>query len=211
MRARGGDGVGEVVREGIPALAPAAHVNPGLRELVREERPGVEVGVARVRYALARPGEPGARRDGVCGRADGEELEDEVLAVGVPARGDEAGLWPPAVREQHGVAREHPAEVNALVDQRGESDDLRVFAEILPRREHAREQERRVNRGVFARPAPLARLLVHPVKEPAVLLRGALREEVKGREHAPPRVVARNPAARRADAKSREAEAGGGA
>src|SRR5205814_4917353 len=48
-------------------------------------------------------------------------------------------------------------------------------------------------------------------EEPAVLPRGALREEAEGGEHARPRLRARDPAARRAYAEGREAEARGGA
>jgi hypothetical protein len=90
-------------------------------------------------------------------------LEYEMLAVRVPTRRDEARLWTPAVREEYGVAGEHPREVDALVDDGREAYYLSVFAEELARGQHAREQQRRVDGGCLAVPTALARRRVHPV------------------------------------------------
>ena len=79
---------------------------------------------------------------------------------------------------------EHPSEVNALVNPRGEAHDLRVAAERTgaavstpPRRAPCR----------WTRPhsPPLPRAHVHPVVEPAVIVVRAVGEEAEGRAHAP--------------------------
>src|SRR5437868_5824711 len=130
-----------------------------------------------------------------------------MLAVVVPTRFEKPGLGPPTVREQGGLTRKHPREINALVNLRGEAHDLSVVSKTLARGQHAREQQRRVNRRDFALPTPRARLLIDPVIEPAVRLERALGEEVERRTHTLACFGALQPTALRGDAQGRQPEA----
>ena len=46
--------------------------------------------------------------------------------------------------EQQGVTREHPAEINALIDRRRQPLDHGVLLIIATRRQHAAEQQGRI-------------------------------------------------------------------
>ena len=115
-----GDGVGEVVGEGV---ALAGKIEPRMGELVDEEGiSAADVGVWAEGHAGAREGVPGVGRHGMGRRADGEKVEHHQLGVVVPASRDEADLGPPA----HGeglAAVEHPGPVDAVVELRGEVGD----------------------------------------------------------------------------------------
>src|SRR5205085_143023 len=133
-----------------------------------------------------------------------------MLAVVVPTRFEKACLGPPTVREQSGMTRKHPREINALVNLCGETHDLPVVTKTLARGQHTREQQRRVNRRDFALPTPLARLLIDPMIEPAMRLERALGEETERRTHTRACFSASKPTISGRDANGRQPETCGG-
>ena len=94
----------------------------------------------------------------------------------VPASSEKPRLRFPPMREDQRIAGEHPREINAAVDRIGEPHDLGIEVETSTDRQHAAEQQRRVDRRKLAPPLAYAGAQIDEVKEPAVLLRHPLRE-----------------------------------
>ena len=119
-------------------------------------------------------------------RAQAEHVQEQPLVVALPAVREEAGLRPPAVRERR-AAVPGPVPVGPAVERVGQAADLglvgRVVVEIGGGGEHAREQERRVDRGQLALPDAAAGLDVEEVVEEALVPGGVrlrpLREVVQ--------------------------------
>ena len=86
----------------------------------------------------------------------------------IPARGDEAGLRPPTHGEGF-TAVEHPGEVDAIVELRGEGGDLRVV-EVGPGGEDTAEKNGCVDRGHFYVDEGFAGLYVVEVVEEAMFV-----------------------------------------
>src|SRR5258708_36087339 len=124
-------------------------------------------------------------------------------------------LWRPVHGEKRGVAVLHPVEITALEDLRCQAVDLRILLEILTRRESAAHQKRGVDRGkltllftILQHACSLTGLDVHPMKEPAVLLRGVVGEETQRIADARAGFVLLHPPALGADTQGRKPEAG---
>src|ERR1051325_7759646 len=109
------------------------------------------------------------------------------------------------------MAREHPGEIDALVDKLCEANDLPLRVKILAGGQDSAEQERCIDGRNLALPSTFARLLIHQVIKPAVFLMGPRGEKAQGRADTLARVLRIYPAALGGDAKGREAEARGGA
>jgi len=78
-------------------------------------------------------------------RADGEQEQAQLLAVSVPAMFDESSVGIPTVREQRRMTVEYPSKIDPLVNYSGEAHDLTVMTKVTARRQHAVQQERRVD------------------------------------------------------------------
>src|SRR5664279_6455088 len=98
-------------------VADAAKIDPDMRELVDEERPGVEIvdAVDRLPLVGAAPRGVGVGTDRMRRRAERQQIEDERLVVAFPAEGEKAGfrLGPPAVAKSL-PALEHPVPLDAF-------------------------------------------------------------------------------------------------
>src|SRR6185436_13117909 len=101
---------------------------------------------------------------------------------------------------------EHPAKIDALVNLGGERSDLPVVAKILPGGQYSCEQQRRINRGDFALPAPFARLRIQPMIKPATLMEGPVRKKSQRVARARARGTAVDPTAFDREAKRRQTE-----
>src|SRR6266480_581248 len=102
--AGGSNGVGKIVDPRPKILHgrslggyTVAEVHPGLRILLDEERAAANITIFAHRYDRKLPRIPSRGSNRVCGRADGEQIKDHVLAVRVPAVGQETTLRRPAV------------------------------------------------------------------------------------------------------------------
>jgi len=208
--AGGEDGVGEVISEGV---ALVAEVEPGVAVLVDEERSAVaDVVEAGVISVGAVEHVPRGGRDGVGGRADGEEVEHHELGVGDPVVGEEAGLGLPAHAESAG-ASEHPSEVDAVVEGGGEFADLRLDAgagEVGASGERTAEQHGGVDGGEFAVADARAGDAVIEVVEEAVDVGELVDVVVERGEDSLADVCRGEIAVEVCDAERGEAEAGGG-
>ena len=205
--AGGGDGVGEVV--GV-AVALVAEVVPGVAVLVGEE--GVvaaDVGEAVVGDGLALPGIPAGGRDGVGGRADGQQVDHHELAEVAPACAKKTILGMPAHGEG-GSTVEHPGPVDAVVDEGGELVDLGVVVKVRAGGENAAEEQRGVDGGDFYVLCADAGVDVVEVVEEAVDAGQGVRVEVQRAADLLDDFGARLVAAVVGDAESGEAEAGAG-
>lgn len=100
------------------------------------------------------------------------------------------------------MAVEHPAEVNAVVNPVREANDFRIAGEALLYSENTAEQQRRVDRGDLAVPAPVACFCVEPVVEPAALMKGSRIEKAQRDASAFDRLAAWNPIPISGDAES---------
>lgn len=132
-----------------------------------------------------------------------------MLAVAVPATAKKTALRLPSVAQQSGVPIEHPAKIDAVVDLIGEPRDLSIL-EILARGQHSAEQQRSIDRRDLGVPYTLARVGIHEVIEPALLLERVVREVVECIQHALPEPLAIHPASVRGDAERRQPKSGGG-
>ena len=107
-------------------------------------------------------------------RAQAEQIEQQPLVVALVAIREEAGLRPPAVRERR-AAVSRPVPVGPAVERVGQAADLglvgRVAIEVGGGGEHAREQERRIDRGQLALPDAAAGFDVEEVIEEALVSR----------------------------------------
>lgn len=142
MRQRGRDGILKVVDAVAAIFTTIAIVDPGVRVLVHKQRHADrrEVAVAFVTIAIAPQRVPRSRGDRMRRRSDREHVENRVFAVRVPTWFQKTGFRFPAVREQQRVTVEHPAEVDAFVDLRGEANDLCVGREALSNGQNPGEQ-----------------------------------------------------------------------
>ena len=86
------------------------------------------------------PGVPGVRENGVRARTDSEHIQNHELAVCVPAEGQEASLWRPAMRKVGLTAMHHPRKVDTIIDGRGQLNDLRIAREVLARSQNPSQQ-----------------------------------------------------------------------
>src|SRR5579885_385190 len=172
--AGGGNGVGEVV--GVQ-VALIAIVTPGVRVLVNKERSkSADVVDTAELHQRALERIPGLCRNGMRGRADGQQIHGHQLGVDVPAVLEEAEVWQPA----HGkrcAAVEHPWPVNAAVEGGGQRFDARIALKILPAGEHAAEKQSGVNGGKLAAKHTLAAFHVNKVVEKAVLVRALFEQK----------------------------------
>ena len=169
----------EVVAAVLPheRVAEVAEVDPEMRELVREQRPGVEhlaavdllplVGRAVSGVALGR------QREGR--RAEAEQVQQQPLVVAGPAVRDEAGLRSPAVGDRR-AAVQRPLPVGPAVELVGQAADLGLLlgvrVEVGGAGEHPGEQEGRVDRGELALPDPASALHVQEVVVEALVAGG---------------------------------------
>src|SRR5579864_169673 len=123
------------------------------------------------------PGVPGVRGDRVRARTDSEHVQNHELAVRVPAEGQEAPLWRPAMRKVRLTAMHHPRKVDTIIDGRGQLNDLRIAREVLARSQNPSQQYRRVDGRDLAAPAALACCRIHVVVKPAVFVWSAIGEK----------------------------------
>ena len=111
------------------------------------------------------------------------------------------------MRQEQRITRKHPRKIDASIDCLGERGNFRVSGEALAHGQHAREQERRVDRGQLARPLTGAGPQVDEVIEPATLLIDPRREESKGGASSVDGCGPRHPAAFRGNAQTAQPEA----
>src|SRR6185369_7936701 len=162
-------------------VADAAEIDPDVRELMDEERSGVEVAdaVDLLPFVGAAPRVVAARRDGVRRRSERENVEQERFVVALPAIRQEArvALRSPAVAERLAVL-EQPIPLDPLVELFRESANLRLFGsiavEVLRRGERAGDEDRRVDARQLAAPGALAALHVQEVVVEAAIAGGGL-------------------------------------
>ena len=173
-----------------------------------EQRIGTaDVGVVLEGHHRTRPRTPGLHRNGMRGGGNAEQVQDHQFAVVIPAPRQETGFGLPSLRQLAARAGEHPGEVDASVDRIGRPDDRGIRFEASPHREHAGEEQRRVDRRQLALPRARAGAHVHEMVEPAVLLRTSPGEERQRRPYARENLRSRDPAAFGRDAHARQAEA----
>ncbi len=154
MRVRRAPAVLEVVD---PLLAhvlvlDAAEVDPDVRVLVTEhraERQELLAAELAPRALVGRqPFFPRFRLDRVRRRAEREDVDEHRLVVAAPVEAQEAGLGPPAVRDDRRAVL-CPGPLDAAVDQLGQVADLllgaRVAIEVRLRGQHAAEQQRGID------------------------------------------------------------------
>ena len=127
------------------AIATIPEIDPGLRILMREQRAAADELVVSVLIEGALPGVPGFRRNGMSGRADGQNIEQAQFAISVPLVLNEAFSVTLAVREQHRIAIQHPLEIHAAVDFARELGNLGIVGKILPGRENAGQKKRGIH------------------------------------------------------------------
>src|ERR1041384_69522 len=84
------------------------------------------------------------------------------------------------MRQKQLVAIEHPTKVNAPVDAIAKIHDLPIVAKALSHSEHTRKQQRSIDRRNFAIPTSRTALRIHPVIEPAALLKSARVKKTQG-------------------------------
>ncbi len=207
VRARRGHRVREPVHPAGPALAAPPEIHPGMRVLVHEQRIRMaDVSEASERHGRTRPRRPRLGGDGVAGRPDGQQVENHQLAVARPPRVEESRLRPPAVRQQGGVAGQHPPEIHPAVDRVRVADDVRIRVEAAADGQHAGEEQRGVDGGKLALPLAGPAAEVDEVEEPAAFVRHPLGEEAQRRTRAPHGLRAGQPAALGGDAQPAQAE-----
>ena len=141
MGERGGNGVLKVVDAIAAVLASIAIVDPGVRVLMHEQRNADrgEVSVAVIAITIAPQRVPRRRWNRMSWRSDREYVENRVFAVSVPTRFEKTGLGFPAVRQEQGIAVEHPAKVDTVVDVCCKPNDLGVGSEALAHGENTCE------------------------------------------------------------------------
>jgi hypothetical protein len=114
------------------------------------------------------------------------------------------------VGEEGGASIEHPLEIDAFIDARGEGANFGVGVEILAGGEDAAEQEGGIDAGEFAFPGALSGSGVEEVEEPAVvILDGGIEGAERGAD-AGGGIAGGDPFAFGGDAEAGEGEAGGG-
>src|ERR1043166_5850110 len=117
------------------------------------------------------------------GRSDPEHIQNEKLAIGIPAIGKEASFRRPAVRKVPLAAVHHPWKIDSIINARCQIDDFRVVLEVLACRQHSSQEQSRINGGDFAMPGPLACDGIHVMVKPAVLLGRSGGEKTQRSEH----------------------------
>src|SRR5688572_19044430 len=88
----------------------------------------------------------------------------------VPRTLDKTCLRPPTHRQDQRVAGQHPRKIDALINQRCETHDLRILTKALSCGKHAAKQQRRIDRRDLALPSSFAGFPVYEVVEPATLM-----------------------------------------
>lgn len=206
----GGQRVREVVHVRGALLAAPPEVDEGVRVLMDEQGTVTgQVAPAAVLHEVAPEAPPDGWADGMGWRADRQQRQQRVLAVGVPAMSDEAALGAPAVAQQARPAAQHPAEVHRGVERVRPAGDLRVVGKAAACGQHAAQRQRRVDARDLAVPHARTRARIHPVVEEALHPRRTLVQEAQRQAGAGARLVAGQEAALRGHAQTRQVEAAG--
>lgn len=143
-------------------------------------------------------------------RSYGEQVKNRVFAESVPARFKKSCFRFPAMREQGRMTVEHPPEISALVDCGCQAHDFLIMGELLTRRQHARQKQRRVYGRHFTLPTSGAALGIQPMVKPAMILLSTISKEPERGPHPLFGLIVGNPFPFGSYAKRRQAKSGRG-
>src|SRR5581483_1107951 len=99
MSISSGYGVLKIINLEWRSIAKARQAKPSLGVLMREERAAANISIARKLDCFATESIPALHGNGMGRRANGQDVEDSILAVVVPFAAKKAGLGIPAFSE----------------------------------------------------------------------------------------------------------------
>ncbi len=131
----------EVIHVGRIAVLLVAEIDPGVGELMREQRPSADEDPLVVVDFGPQPGIPAIGGYGMARRSDCEQIKNGGFAVACSSALSEIRIRADAHGKQQRTSGQHPAEIDAIEDLMGEKLNFAIRGKIAGRGQYAAEQQ----------------------------------------------------------------------